>query len=225
MELMGRRDRGINFPTMSLTGRGWRIMSPMGDSRSVLADRSLGSYVVLEPRWTRFDCLDLVRDSLRSASILYPGLDEWLRGPVAEGLTIGTRSVFLCRHRSDLLGVAIAKRTTVERKLCTLWVTETARGLGIASILAAYAFEWLGTDRPLFTVAEERIGEFRALLNAWRFSAYDTAIGQYRQGKREYVFNGALNRESPLEHSCERPLQRGGILSANFMESNCECAC
>ncbi len=112
--------------------------------------------------------LPVVRAALGSACELYPGFDDWLRNKVGDGLLDGSRRVVIYRDKTRVAGIAIAKRTVDERKLCTLWVDRTARRRKIASALASVVFQWLGTDRPLFTVPEERLVEFQGLLKDWR---------------------------------------------------------
>lgn len=126
----------------------------------------------------------------------YPGFDVWLHSKVLPGMRDGSRRVRAAFGNGHVLGVAIAKRTDEERKLCTLWVDPCARTFGIASDLANEAFDWLGTDKPLFTVPDTRLAEFRPLLSRWGFKETQVAEGAYRIGRPEYVFNGLLQRIS-----------------------------
>jgi hypothetical protein len=92
----------------------------------------------------------------------------------------------------SFLGVAIVKRSIEEQKLCTLWVNKSMRGNGVAGSLVESAFRWLGTSWPLFTIPEERMDEFRGLLNRWDYSIAQREFGMYRPRKIEYVFNGRV---------------------------------
>ncbi|MBG0801484.1 GNAT family N-acetyltransferase [Methylocystis sp. H4A] len=134
--------------------------------------------------------------ALRRLECFYPGFENWYHTQVMPGLRLGTREAFLSYRENFLAGVAIVKRDPSETKLCTLWVVPEFRGLGIGRTLAASAFEWLGTNRPLFTVPEERIGEFDKLVSAWHFKRTQVIEGVYRSGKLEHVFNGRLIRPS-----------------------------
>ena len=89
-------------------------------------------------------------------------------------------------------GVAIAKRTSSEQKLCTLWVAPETRNDGLAARLADEAFDWLETTKPLFTVPDVRIKEFARLLNCWDFVETQVVEDMYRRTSREFVFNGLL---------------------------------
>lgn len=129
-------------------------------------------------------------------TLAYPGFDDWFSGKVASGLRSGERLILTSMVDGVLAGVAICKRTEAERKLSTLWVAPGARRQSIAATLASEAFAWLGTDRPLFTVPEERLPDFRGLLRCWSFSEPVAYCDLYRPDKVEYVFNGRMARMS-----------------------------
>jgi hypothetical protein len=127
-----------------------------------------------------------------AAGDFYPGFRSWYYDKVVTGIELGDRAVFIVGSENAVLGAAIAKRSADERKLCTLWVENNARGDGIAGALVDTAFDWLGTSSPLFTIPEERMTEFRGLLNRWRCSITQREMGIYRPDKIEFVFNGQL---------------------------------
>lgn len=120
---------------------------------------------------------------------LYPCFDNWFATKVIPGLRSGERRILTSVVHGKLAGVAICKRSIFEAKLCTLWVSPEARCLGIASDIACDAFAWLGTDKPLFTVPEERLSEFGRLLSEWGFTKHFEHLGLYRSGRVEHVFN------------------------------------
>ena len=123
---------------------------------------------------------------------LYPGFRIWFHDKVLAGIRQGDRAVFVALNDAQVTGLAIVKRTATERKLCTMWVRHYARGNGVATRLAEAAFEWLGPRTPLLTIPEERIAEFRGLLNQWDFSLTERRFGYYRPGRCVFVVNGRL---------------------------------
>lgn len=161
------------------------MMEEMGFARKRTASHAEGLLSV-DPQ--------LVYASLSSAGVagLYPGFRRWFFGLVVPGLYSGERRIILSKANGILTGIAICKRNQAERKLCTLWVSPSARERRVASALASQAFDWLDSDRPLFTVPEERISEFEGLCKAWHFSAPTFSANLYREGRVEYVFNGAI---------------------------------
>ncbi|MDX8469375.1 hypothetical protein RFM41_32175 [Mesorhizobium sp. VK25A] len=122
----------------------------------------------------------------------YPNFQPWFFGKVVPGLHTGERHIVTTYVEGTLAGVAICKRAETERKLCTLWVAPALRERGVAKSLARCAFDWLESDRPLFTVPEERIAEFAGLLRVWGFSPPQVYPSLYRWNRAEYVFNGPV---------------------------------
>lgn len=124
----------------------------------------------------------------------YPNFEGWFFGKVVPGIRIGERRVITCVSDGALVGIAITKRTETEKKLCTLWVAPQARNCGVAAELAAEAFMWLGSDKPLFTVPDEQLANFGGLLRSWSFSEPLPYRELYRPGHIEYVFNGRIDK-------------------------------
>lgn len=126
----------------------------------------------------------------------YPGFGEWFTKKVIPGCIDQTRRVFLAASVERVHGVVIAKRTAAENKICTVWIAPHARGCGVARSLMLGAIEWIGTSTPLFTVPEERMGEFVSLTTQFGFQLTAELPSYYREGRSEFVFNGQL--KSPL---------------------------
>jgi hypothetical protein len=160
-----------------------------GDS-NWLAHSALATCQEADRLWPQ-ETVDKVYSHLASLEDSYPNFRNWFYQKVAAS-TPDARQMFVATHNDGIVGVCIAKRSPSERKLCTLWVHPEFRNSGVAGILARPVFRWLGTDKPLFTVPEERLREFRGLLNAWRFAQPNPIRGFYRPDKVEYVFNGVL---------------------------------
>jgi hypothetical protein len=139
-----------------------------------------------------------VFDTLVKAGVssLYPDFQAWFYGKVIPGLQLGERCIIPCTIDSRLAGVAICKRTLIERKLCTLWVSQDFRTRGVAVDLARDAFAWMSDSKPLFTVPEERSSEFSGFVEAFSFSEAVPYHSLYRAGRVEYVFNGPLRTNS-----------------------------
>ncbi|MER9107680.1 hypothetical protein NKH95_27610 [Mesorhizobium sp. M0848] len=135
--------------------------------------------------------------ALSSVNSFYPGFSQWFRGRVIGEIDGPARRIFVSRDQCSINGVAIAKRGA-EAKLCTLWVSPIGRHSGVARSLASDVFDWIGTEKPLFTVPEERLDEFRGLLRLWDFGQPQRMLGYYRPGKIEYIFNGSGNLNLPV---------------------------
>jgi hypothetical protein len=121
---------------------------------------------------------------------MYPGFADWFWGKVVPGLG-RTRRIFRVGPVSQPAALAIAKLEGGEAKICTLWVSPTERESGHGRALFGEAIQWLGVERPLFTVPEERLAEFAPLLSRFSFKRTASIESLYRAGSVEHVFNGA----------------------------------
>lgn len=121
----------------------------------------------------------------------YPNLMTWLRDKVKPGLADGTRRIFWERdpETQALVGVGIAKKTPVEKKICTLLVDEDARGSNIGYRLTYKMLEWLDTSKPHFTVSDARMPQMRRWIEHFGFMRTDRRTGLYVPGRTEYFFN------------------------------------
>lgn len=141
-----------------------------------------------------------VEDARRTLAHLeahYPGFCGWFASKVVPGLGVD-RLLIVRRSGCSVRGVAIAKRTPEERKLCTLWVDPSARGQGLGGALMAEALDWLDDPLPLVTVPDGVMAEASGLLRAHRFHHAQTIASAYGAGRDELVFNGSLIPAAPM---------------------------
>jgi hypothetical protein len=136
---------------------------------------------------TDIDAMDLLR-RLEGLESVYPGFRDWYLSKVVPGVADGTRRVFAEISGSRISGVAIAKRDRRELKLCTLW-KDPAADSGTAVAIARSAMDWLGTERPSFTVPADRIQRLRPVLNHFGMSDGISVGSLYRPGVGEFLFN------------------------------------
>jgi GNAT superfamily N-acetyltransferase len=161
---------------------------------------------------------ELPWQSIHAAKLneLYPRFFTWLEQTVATGLADGSRRLFVHNH-GGRFGFVIAKRTLHERKLCTIYVEPGSRGNGIASCLISQATDWLGSDKPLLTISEDRLLEFRAIIGGLDFSLTQVAHSYYRSGIREFVFNGNLPNVCDASLKAREQIRPGHVLQARCM--------
>ncbi|MGF1924795.1 MAG: GNAT family N-acetyltransferase [Bacteroidia bacterium] len=131
---------------------------------------------------------------LRHLEGAYPGFRQWFWGQVVPGVNQGSRVIAtLSRESDDFASIAILKNSVAEKKICTLWVAPEFRACGLASRLIEHAFDLLSSERPLITVASERLSEFERPLAKFGFQLEQTYPNYYRTGSTEYAFNGPLS--------------------------------
>jgi hypothetical protein len=129
-----------------------------------------------------------VWNALRHLESIYPGFPDWYWGKVIPGLEDGTRKIFASWYRGSLAGIVIAKSDN-EKKICTVWVADSFRGMSMAGDLMSEAMLWLDTDRPVFTVSDLRILDFSSLIDRFGFEKTDQKRGLYAPESTEFIFN------------------------------------
>lgn len=153
-------------------------------------------WVSRQHQWDHWDEVSSAWTALQHLEHCYPGFRTWYWGKVVPGLSTGERKLLVKFQDGQVAGVAISKRDAQEAKLCTVWVSPTARAAGIGRYLMQGAMEWLEDDFPLFTVPAERIDAFAPLLRRYRFEETARLTSVYRPGVVEYVFNRKLQPAS-----------------------------
>ncbi|WP_082475477.1 GNAT family N-acetyltransferase [Rhizobium sp. Leaf341] len=134
-----------------------------------------------------------VRDLISNFAVYYPGIDRWFTSKVQPGLMSGARKILVdVADNNKLNAIAILKKNDSEKKICTFWVSPTARGRGVGRRLLADSVAWLECATPLLTVPEEELANFKPLLSETGFKLTQFIPGAYRHGSIEYVFNGSI---------------------------------
>jgi ribosomal protein S18 acetylase RimI-like enzyme len=133
----------------------------------------------------------VAKHELFAVSSFYPRFDQWYSSKVEPGLQSGERKILLRYSNSTLAGIAILK-TAEERKLCCLRVLPGFQGSGIGLRLFGDAFELLGSDKPLLSVANEQLPAFQKIFNYFGFQTGAEYVDLYRPSSIEYSFNGTL---------------------------------
>lgn len=145
---------------------------------------------VQDPR--RFVSLSaLAKSQLLAVSGLYPGFVQWYQNKVEPGLLSGERKILLRVSQGRLAGLAVLK-IAEERKLCCLRVLPEFQGTGVGVRLFKQAFEELGTEHPLLSVADQRLPIFDKVFEYFGFEAGAKYLDLYRANSVEYSFNGTL---------------------------------
>jgi hypothetical protein len=133
----------------------------------------------------------LAKSHLLEVSGLYPGFVRWYQSKVEPGLLSGKRKIILRASHGRLAGLAVVKMAE-ERKLCCLRVLPAFQGTGVGVRLFKHAFEVLGTEHPLLSVADQRLPIFDKVFEYFGFEVGAEYPDLYRANSVEYSFNGTL---------------------------------
>lgn len=120
----------------------------------------------------------------------YPDHCKHFYGKYVPGILSGEREIIACYANGRNVGIAILKKDAEERKISTLFVKTDYRGKGIAQKLLEKSFAWLGTTKPVITIADYKLEQFAKIIEQydWKETRILSA-GYYNDRSREHVFN------------------------------------
>lgn len=127
----------------------------------------------------------------------YPSHCDHYFSKYVPGIFDGEREIIACYIDNRIAAVAILKKDNSERKISTLYVKPEYRRRGIVTELLDRCFAWLGTTRPLFTIADYKLNQFAKIIkrNGWEKTQI-LPKSYYNDHSREYVFNGQLLKQT-----------------------------
>lgn len=97
----------------------------------------------------------------------YPKHFEWYWSKEIPRVFDGTGEVVICAINNNVAGVAFLKKDDTESKICTFLVVDGYRGKHIATTMLDYAFKYLGTTKPLITIADYKIPLFEHIIKKY----------------------------------------------------------
>lgn len=123
----------------------------------------------------------------------YPAHFKWFWEKTVPAVLNGTREVLTCLVDGKVAAVAFLKNENGEKKICTFLVLEEYRGLGIAIKLIEKSFDFLGTDKPLITLADYKLPMFEGIIKKYNWKQTQILpVGYYNNSSKELVFNGKI---------------------------------
>ena len=123
----------------------------------------------------------------------YPKYFEWYWSKEIPRVFYGTGEIVICTINSIIVGVTFLKKDDVERKICTFFVHEDYHGKHISSKMLEYAFKYLGTTKPLITIADYKLPMFEPIIKKYNWKLNQTMRkGYYNNNSQELVYNGKL---------------------------------
>jgi len=123
----------------------------------------------------------------------YPKHFEWYWSKQIPRVFNGTGEIVICTINNNVAGVAFLKKDDTEKKICTFLVIEEYRGKHVAARMLEKAFEYLGTTKPLVTIADYKIPMFEPIIKKYHWELTQTmSEGYYNNTSREFVYNGKL---------------------------------
>lgn len=106
----------------------------------------------------------------------------------------GRDIIFAHDRLGNPYGTAFIKEDELEKKICTLYVSPDARGLGVGTLLVEKAIELLGTTKPMITLADYKLPMFEGLIKKYGWVKTEEVSGLYNDKYKELVYNGTLTQ-------------------------------
>ncbi|MGP1608844.1 MAG: GNAT family N-acetyltransferase [Clostridium sp.] len=122
----------------------------------------------------------------------YPEYFKWFFTKMIPGIFKCEREIINLYIDNTLAGTIFLKNSDEEKKICTFYMSEDARKKGVATLLLERAFEFLGTTKPLITIADYKIEQFEKIIKKYNWQKTQTIKGKYNSHSKEIVFNGTL---------------------------------
>ncbi len=144
----------------------------------------------------------------------YPKYKEWyFTKQLPATINSNERNILFVRNLEDnneIISMACLKKDKKEQKICTLYVSDKCRGLGIGTAMVEESMKWLGTTKPLITLADYKLEMFRPLINKYEWELMEIVSNLYKDKTQELCFNGTLTRTSAenLEQQFHQKLVR-----------------
>lgn len=152
-----------------------------------------------------------IYETIEFLSSDYPKHKEWYFKKQLPAINTGERNILFVRNPHDyneIIAMACLKKTEDEKKICTIYVKDEYRGLGIGTKIIDASLNWLGTTKPLITISEYKLDMFNWLIEKYNWQVTDKVKGLYNDKYKEYCFNGTILKKKELEEKLVRILNR-----------------
>ncbi|MDD6224029.1 MAG: GNAT family N-acetyltransferase [bacterium] len=141
----------------------------------------------------------------------YPKHKEWYFTKQLPAIVGEERNILFVRNpenQEEIISMTCLKRDEEEQKICTLYVSDKCRGLGIGTAIVEDSMKWLGTTKPLITLADYKLEIFKSIIDKYDWQLTEIISGLYNDRSQELCFNGTLtkNNKNPLEQQLHRRL-------------------
>lgn len=105
----------------------------------------------------------------------------------------GRDIIYATDENKNYMGVVFIKKDEIEKKICTLFVDEKFRRLGVGTKLIEKAMQVLGTTTPVITIADYKLPMFENLIKKYKWKQTEVVKGLYNDKHAELVYNGYLS--------------------------------
>jgi ribosomal protein S18 acetylase RimI-like enzyme len=121
----------------------------------------------------------------------YPKHREWFFEKHLPGVG-KDREVLFVRVYNNVYGVAFLKNTTDEKKICTFYIAEHGRNMGVGRAMMRETLNYLQTNTPIITMPGHKVRFFLDFVHIHNWKIQQILKDFYVRNQDEIVFNGEL---------------------------------
>lgn len=151
----------------------------------------------------------------------YPKHKEWYFTKQLPATIQGDeRNIIFARNPDnydEIISMACLKKDDEEQKICTLFVSDKCRGLGIGTSIIEESMKWLGTTKPLITLADYKLDMFKPIIDKYDWELTEIVSGLYNDRSQELCFNGTLTNN---KENVKNQLYKRLVYSINYRINN-----
>lgn len=132
----------------------------------------------------------------------YPKHKEWYFHKQLPRIFTSSGEILFARDENDynkIIGMACLKKDEEEKKVCTLYVSDECRGQHLGTRLLEESMKFLGTTKPLITLADYKLPMFKPIIEKYNWELTEVVSGLYNDRSKELCFNGSLTKNKTVD--------------------------
>lgn len=134
-----------------------------------------------------YNSIDAVDSFLAHMNINYPNFSDWFKTHYKEPRT--DRNIIQIYIDNKLVGVSLTKEDPLESKICSFYILNEYRSLGLGTLLMKQTLNTFHMRNDiLLTVADDTLVNISSFLSRNLFFLSETKSDLYKEGKKELFF-------------------------------------
>ena len=140
---------------------------------------------------------------IESVCYEYPNYKEWFfTKQLPETINGDKRDILFVRNPDnydEIVSIACLKKDEEEHKICTIYVSDKSRKLGIGNTIIEESLKWLGTTKPFITFSDYKLELFIPIIEKYGWELTEVVSELYNSKSKELCFNGTLSKNVDLK--------------------------
>lgn len=125
----------------------------------------------------------------------YPQYEEWYFHKQLPRIFTPNGEILFIRNDKkceEIVAMACLKKDEVEKKICTLYVSEKYRGQHLGAKIIEASMKFLDTTKPLITLSDYKLPMFQPIIEKYEWKLTEVVSGLYNDRVKELCYNGHL---------------------------------